>query len=883
MLPKPNILLLLCTCIGVWTATAGSTPPDPGSASSLRITSMSCDHAVDPIAVDHPTPTLGWRSASTRRGARQSAYRILVSRDVRSLQRGIGDLWDSGKRVSDNSTNVVYAGVPLAAGERCYWKVRVWDDVGRASAWSTPGYWQIGLLEPSDWHAQWISACPEETSAAPVFRREFTLTARVTRATAYVYGLGWYELFLNGQKVGDHVLAPANSHYDRLNLYDSYDVTSLLRMRGNAVGIMLGGGYDSSYSRWGWKWEGSKRCIVEIHVELEDGSRQKILSDDQWRCHAGPITACGIYAGETYDARNELDGWDTYGCDDRAWRPVQVTASPGGRLVASTLPPLRVTQTITPVSITEPRPGVYVADMGQNFAGWARIHMRGERGDTVRLHYSELIDSTGMIDPWTNRIARATEVYVFKGRGMETYEPRFTYHGFRFVEITGPRRKPTPAMVEGRVVHADLGSEGSFACSDTMLNRVARNFRWGMTSNFMSFPTDCPMRNERTPCSMDSRVYEEAAMYLFPMYRYYRTWLRNSRGVFGNPDWDGDQVLLPWRLFACYGDTAILRENYTTMRTYVDTIALRTPDLIYRGGYGDWCAPNEGTWPTFFRSVAAVNTALFFQCAETVAKTAAVLGDTSAAHRYARLADAIRSAYNAAFYHPDANAYGDGSQTEDIMPLALGIVTPDNATNVAAHLARTIVLDKDGHLDTGITGTTSIGDVLCDHGYGDLAVRVYTNETYPGFGHQIRLGATTTWEQWSPTGEMHSHNHAMFSGAYATLFSRFGGVRAAAPGYERFIVQPATFTTLTRASVVIETIRGRIRSSWRREGEAYALEVEVPVGSRAEVHVPIAGRGNVSESGKPAAQAPGVTFLRRDATGAVYNVGGGVYRFVARP
>ena len=272
--------------------------------------------------------------------------------------------------------------------------------------------------------------------------------------------------------------------------------------------------------------------------------------------------------------------------------------------------------------------------MGQNFAGWVRIRMQGQRGDSVRLHYSELIDSTGMIDPWTNRLARATDIYVFKGNGIESYEPRFTYHGFRYVEITGPRNKPTAAMVEGRVVHADFASEGSFACSDAMLNRVAQNFRWSMTSNFMSFPTDCPMRNERTPCSMDSRVYEEGAMYLFPMYRYYRTWLRNSRGVYGNPDWDGDQVLLPWRLYDCYGDTAILRENYDGMRAYVDTITHRTPDLIYRDGYGDWCAPNQGTWESYFSNVAAVNTAVFFQCAEIVANAASVLNDGPAVEQY---------------------------------------------------------------------------------------------------------------------------------------------------------------------------------------------------------------------------------------------------------
>ena len=341
------------------------------------------------------------------------------------------------------------------------------------------------------------------------------MSGEIKSATAYIYGLGWYELYLNGVKVGDQVLAPPNSHYDRVNLYDTFDVTELLRQKGNAVGVMLGGGYDSTYSKWGWKWLKSKRFILQIRIDLADGTQQEIISDANWRSHEGPITACGIYSGEIYDGRKEQHGWSSFGFDDKDWSPVIITESPGGRLLANTMPMLRVMQTISPVNITEPRPGIFVADMGQNFAGWARIQMKGQQGDSVKLHYSELVDSTGMIDPWTNRRARATDIYIFKGKGTEVYEPQFTYHGFRYVEITGLEKKPTAKMIKGRVVHADFASEGSFICSDAMLNRVAQNFLWSMKSNFMSIPTDCPMRDERTPCAMDSRVYEEGAMYIF--------------------------------------------------------------------------------------------------------------------------------------------------------------------------------------------------------------------------------------------------------------------------------------------------------------------------------------------------------------------------------
>jgi alpha-L-rhamnosidase len=880
MIPYMKHGALVCALL---IATAPAHPGTTGEAPSpLRITDMYCDHAIDPPALDSPRPTLGWTLVAKERGSRQTACRILVSRDVSTLKGGIGDLWDSGRIPTDNSINVVYGGTPLASGGQCFWQVRVWDEVGRPSAWSPPARIQVGLLDPSDWHGEWLSAAPAETSAAPLFRSTFSLPTKVRRATAYIYGLGWYELYLNGTRVGDQVLAPANSHYDRVNLYDTYDVTSLLREQGNAAGVILGGGYDTSYSRWGWKWDRAKRFILQIAIELEDGSRREIVSDGQWRCHESPITACGIYGGETYDARKELDGWSTIGFDDRNWSPVTITDPPGGRLVANTMPPLRVVKSLSPVAITQPRPGVYVVDMGQNFAGWSRIQLSGQRGDTVRMHYSELIDPTGMIDPWTSRRARATDIYVLKGAGTELYEPRFTYHGFRYIEITGLRQPPAAGSVEGRVVHAAFGAMGSFATSDEMLGRVASNFRWGMTSNFMSIPTDCAMRDERTPCSMDSRVYEEGAMYFFPMYRYYRKWVRDTRGGRGNPDWDGDQVVLPWRLYMVYGDASILRENYVWMKAYVDTVRNRTSDLIYRDGYGDWCAPNQGTWPTFFRSVAAVNTATFFECARTVANTADVLSDGPAATRYRLLADSIRTAYNAAFFHPKENSYADGSQTEDIMPLALGIVPAGRKDKVAAHLAHTIVKEKDGHLDTGINGTRHIGDVLCDNGYADLALQVFTRRTYPGFGHQVLLGATTTWEQWNAKGEMHSHNHAMFSGAAATLFSRFGGVQQLEPGFRRFVVRPAAFDSLKSASVRVQTERGQVVSSWQRKGSVFTLTVEVPVGTQAEVHVPASRAAAVFENGKRAQNAPGVKYIGRRDQREVFSVGSGAYSFTVK-
>lgn len=851
------------------------------AVSSVRIVAVYCDHMTDPLAVETSAPKLRWVLDSKERGARQTAYQIIVSRNPHSLAKNIGDLWDTGKVPGDDNTGVRYSGAALTSADRCWWKVRVWDGHNRVSAWSKPAKWEVGFLSAADWHGKWIAQSAAE-DAAPLFRREFKLNGKVQQARLRIYGLGWYEAFLNGNKVGDHVLAPANSHYDLVNLYDTYDVTSLLTEGSNAIGVMLGGGYNAGYSQWGWKWEKSKRFILQLWIEMTDGSIQEIVSDKNWRTASGPITYCDIYNGERYDSRLQRPGWCNSGYDDKTWSPAQPTDAPGGRLLPSTMPPVRMKQTLQPIAITKINESTYVVDMGQNFAGWVRMSVAGARGDSVVLRYSELVDANGRLDPWSNRKARATDVYIFKGTGTEVYEPRFTYHGFRYVEVSGLRQPLTRKMIQGRVVHADLQHTGSFVCSNRLLNRVVENFRWSMLSNFMSIPTDCAARDERTPCAMDSRVVEEGAMYLFPMYRYYAKWLRDNAGGTGNPDWSGDFVLLAQRLYDWYGDASVLEEHLPSMKNYVDLLRTRVVDLIYKDGFGDWCAPNVGTWESYFSNVAPVNTALFQQCAAAVAAAAGVLQDSTAMLRYHDLADSVRHAYNQTFFHENLNTYGNGTQTEDILPLAFSFVAKDKERQVADHLVHTILKDKQGHLDTGITGTRYIGDVLCDAGYANIAFQVLTQRTYPGYGHQIDSGATTTWEQWHAKGGMNSHNHAMFSGPMATLFSRFGGIRPMAPGFRRLLIKPALTDSLTWVRTSIETVRGAVSVQWRREFDQLHLDVHIPPGAEAEIHLPSLLAPEVLESRVPAGKAPHVLYSGRCDAAEVFLMGSGDFHFTGK-
>ncbi|HZG76362.1 MAG TPA: family 78 glycoside hydrolase catalytic domain, partial [Paenibacillus sp.] len=567
-----------------------------------------------------------------------------------------------------------------------------------------------------------VSRCETPVSVdSPLFRKAFDLPGEAKRAIARVYAVGWYEVSVNGRKVDDRVLAPANTPYERRMLYDVYDVTSALRSGGNAIGLWLGNGYNLNYSRWGWKWKRNKAAILQLDVELVDGSLLRIVTDETWRTTDSPVLANDIYDGETFDARRLQPGWDTAGFDDAAWQAAAAAVPPEGSLEPNPQPPVRSFEPLEPTRVLRPRAGVVVYDFGQNIAGWASVRVEGPAGSRLTLKYSELADASGNLDPWTNRNAKATDVYILGGGGVEDYEPKFTYHGFRYVEATGDVE---PIAVRAVPIHADVRETGRFECSDPLLNRIQSNLRWSILNNLVTIPTDCCQRDERTPCMMDSAVVEEAAIHNFDMHRYYRKWLGDIEDSFSNPDWSGDKVTLPWHLYWYYGDEEALRTHYDAMRGYVDHLAAKWPEGIVTEGFGDWCAPNEDGWEAYFREVDIVNTALYYQQATVVSEAANVLGRPEEKRRYAELAESVKRAFHERYYDGDGT-YGSGSQTAQLLPLALGLTPREAAPAVAGKLAEAIAA-KGNHLDTGIYGTRYLLDVLTDTGYADLAYEVLT-------------------------------------------------------------------------------------------------------------------------------------------------------------
>ena len=695
---------------------------------------------------------------------------------------------------------------------------------------------------------------------APRVRCTFALKNRTIRhAFASVCGLGFYELWLNGRKADPtRVLAPGWTQPGRASLFDTYDVTALLKSgAANTVGCWLAAGDSDDFSRYAWHWLKTKRAIVHLAVTYADGTRDVVVSGGGWETtQASEVTRASIYNGETVDASRADPAWCTPEGARTGWTPVRVLpAQEAGQLRANDAPPVRISDPRKPVKISQTKPGVFVADFGQNRAGFISVRVKGPKGTRIRVHTSELLGKDGAIDPWTNGIAESTDEFILAGTGeAETFTPRFTYHGFRYAEITGwPSASsegapavgaqkegdgPTADDLVAWAVSADVESAGDFACGDPTLEKFVNAAKWSMRSNFVSYPTDCCMRGERTPCQMDSQAYEDAALQAFGMARFYEKWLDDIGGGRGNPDWTGDSATLPWRLYWATGDRRVLVDRYADMAGQVDADAKKWPDLVCPTGFGDWCAPNDGTWKGYFNDVEIVNSAIFCQMCGIVAETAQILGRDDDAARYRGLEARAKAAFQAKFFHADTATYGDGSQTTAVLPLAFGIVPESFRAVVAARLLERIRGRDGSKVDVGIYGMRYLGDVLGDLGEADLFVHLMTQSEFPGFGFMFANGATTLWEQWTYRSGMNTHNHAMFSGAFHSLMTRLAGIRAAKPGYAEVEIRPLFPKSLAWVRAHRDTPRGRVSASWRREGDRVVLDAEIPPFTPATLVLP---------------------------------------------
>jgi alpha-L-rhamnosidase len=854
------------------------------------------------LGIDVRSPRFAWVLDHTARGQKQTAYQILVATRPETLAQDKGDQWDSGKVASDDSTQVAYNGKPLQSGTTYYWKVRTWDKDGNVSPYSPPALFEMGLLSADEWKAQWIAG-------SNLLRKEFPVSGKVVRARVYVTALGYYELRFNGEKVGPNVLDPAWTTYDKRLLYTTYDITSQLRPGSNAVGVMLGNGWAVPPKRYGPPIVtpySSPALLLQLQVELEGGKQLTIVSDTSWKTAPGPITSDSIYDGETYDARLEIPGWDEPGFNDSAWQAAQAAKSPGGVLSAQMMPPIRVVDTLVPVGMTNPRPGVYVYDMGQNFSGWAQLRVSGPRGTVVTMRFAELVYPDGMINRETIRRAKARDTYTLRGEGGETYEPRFTYHGFRYVELTGFPGTPSLDTLRGRLVHTAVEPTGSFAAANPVLNGIQKIIRWGQRTNLHSVPTDCAQRDERMGWLGDAQVTAEEAMLNFDMAAFYTNFIRDIRDVQGpdgsvtdtvphkygrrpaDPAWGTAYPLICWYMYEQYGDRRILEENYDGLKKYVEFLRSKAPDNVLRySNYGDWVAventPGE-----------LVSDAYYYHDVQLLSKIAGLLGKSADAQTYAQLAAQIKDAFHREFYNAKSGAYANGTQTANTLPLFLDLVPEDQRSRVMRSLTEDIVYGHNTHLTTGFIGVRYLLPLLTRAGRSDLAYELATQTTYPSWGYMIASGATTLWELWqNKTGpSMNSHNHPMLGSVGAWFYQALAGIKVGrdGPGYRQIRIEPQIARDLAWASGTVETVRGTVSSAWSHFPGAISLDVTIPVNSQARIVIPTEaeatevvvreGEQVVWDKGQYVPGVPGVIGASQERDGSiVVEVGSGRYSF----
>jgi alpha-L-rhamnosidase len=808
-------------------------------------------------------------------------------------------------------------GEPLTVATSTEWK----STEHESQSWEQPGFSDGGWARATDIGAYgsepWgqVGFVEERALPARMLRKEFEIRGAVKQASAYVSGLGLSELYLNGTKVGDHVLSPGLTDYRKRVLYVTYDVTADLIQGRNALGLILGNG-----RYWAPRADvpiaslsfGYPKALCQIDVEYADGRKETIATDTSWKLtRDGPIRANNEYDGETYDARRELPGWAKAGFDDSKWEPSQAVATPAGRLEAEMAEPIRVVKTIKPVKVTEPKPGVYVFDMGQNMVGWCRLRVAGPRGTEVTLRHSETLQRDGTLYLDNLRSARALDQYFLKGGGAESWEPRFTYHGFRYVEVRGYPGKPPLMALEGRVVHDDMRHIADFRSSNDLLNQLHHNIVWGVRGNYRSIPTDCPQRDERQGWLGDRSMVSRSESYLFDIAAFYTKWhhdLEDSQNQAGSiPDvspaywklyteditWPSTFIFVPGMLLEQYGDTRVVVRAYPAMRKWFEHMRSFVKDgLIAKDTYGDWCVPPENPKlvhsqdPARRTDKTLIATAYFQYLVQILAGYARIAGRGQDVAEYEDLAQQMRTSFERKFFEAGRATYGNGSQTSMLLPLALGITPDEHRTAVVASLTRKIEEESNGHIGVGLIGAQWLMRTLSDNGKADVAMQIATQRDYPGWGYMVENGATTVWELWNgDTADpaMNSGNHVMQIGDLGIwLYAYLGGIRPdpEQPGFRRAVIHPVVPSSLQSVHASHESMHGRFVTDWKRTGGQLALRVSVPPNTTAVVYVPT--KGAVTESGKPAESAEGVKFLRREGEAAVYEVASGDYDFESR-
>ncbi|MBD2862679.1 family 78 glycoside hydrolase catalytic domain [Paenibacillus oceani] len=1050
---------------------------------AMAACSLKTEFLDRPLGIGKKMPRLGWELQADGRSRTQTGYRIIVSSSVAGVEKGEGEMWDSGRVENSRMSSIAYEGKPLSSGGRYYWRVKVWDERNRESPWSEPSYWSMGLLDEEDWQAKWIGprpgellvpdldqakwiglrALPADTPAgekktyfrrlfelpkerkrhramllfsaetkpflyvngrlihsraalgfrklvlldlteeladgrnvlavsvenparltetggacigtlllvgpdgktrlldtdgtwkatfAPncsgwntadyddsgwpaaaelaaagerpwdspfilprkeidswrndvyYARKEFAADRPVRRATLYASALGVYAPRLNGVPIGCDVLAPGWTDYDKRVMYQTYDVTPLIRGGRNTLASVVGEGwYAGNIGPFENAHYGTiPRLLMQLHIEFEDDSEQLVITDGTWKTSRGPIEYADLVHGEIYDARKEMPGWDEAGFADDGWEPVEEWGVEPEKLTAQIGPGVRIVEDISPVSVLKHRSGSHIIDLGQNISGWIKIRASGPAGTRIKMRFAEMLQEDGAVYTENLRNAKQTDLFILKGEGEETYEPTFTFHGFRYVEISGIEKLDAD-QVTGRVVHSAMPPTGTLHTSDPLLNRLYANIVWGQRDNFLSVPTDCPQRDERLGWLGDAQIFAGTASYNMDVRGFFEKWMIDvsdaqlDSGAYpdiapnvggylraGTAAWADAGIIIPWTMYLMYGDRNMIEVQYSSMQRYMAFLERESPSGVRPAeGYGDWLSIGEDT-P---KDVLA--TAYYAYCASLMEKTAMALARPADARRYGELFRHVRAAFNKRFVTSDGKIAGN-TQTGYVLALHMKLLEPDMACKALAHLLDNIGRNG-GHLSTGFVGVGYLLPVLTDAGEAEAAYKLLHNRTFPSWLYSVLQGATTIWERWDgwtaekgfQTPAMNSFNHYSLGSVGEWMYRHMAGIvpDETEPGFAKFRIRPHPGGELDFVRAEYASVSGRIVSAWSIRDRKLVLDVSIPANTVAEVHVPADDEAAVYEGNVPASQAEGVDFVRRSGEYCVYRVGSGDYTFAA--
>ncbi|WP_205461960.1 glycoside hydrolase family 78 protein [Mangrovibacterium lignilyticum] len=847
-----------------------------------EVSGLVCEYHNTPIGLDVQKPRLSWQLQSDDTDVMQTAYEIRVTDG--SAKGSL--LWTSGKVNSDQSVNLVYEGPELKSTQRIYWQVRVWDQKGKASSWSNAAFWEMGLLSPAEWMASWITDAKDKGDAverpSPYLRKEFAAAKKVKSARVYVTALGLYELYLNGQKVSADLFTPGWTSYNKRLQYQTYDVTDLLQVQ-NAIGAILGDGWYRGNIAWkGNNYFGDQLGLLcELRIEYTDGTSEIVKSDDSWKVATGPIVLSDIYNGEIYDAGLEMSGWASSEYDDTKWKQAAVLEHTKETLIAPQGEPVTVCDEITPQKLITTPKGELVFDMGQNLVGWVQLKAEGAKGDTITLKFAEVLDKDGNFYTENLRAAKATDKFILKGEGEESFEPHFTFHGFRYVQLIGYKKEPELSMITGKVIHSDMKSSGSFSCSNPLIDQLQHNIQWGQKGNFLDVPTDCPQRDERLGWTGDAQVFSMTAAFNYNVASFFTKWLGDVaadqlptgavphvipdvlNGEGGSTAWADVSTVIPWNMYLVYGDKRILKRQYASMKAWVDYMhKMAGGDNLWTESwhFGDWLAfaTTNSDYPGATTEKDLIATAYYSYSSGMLAKAARILGKDEDAAKYQKLSDDIKSAFVQEYVTPHGRLVSH-TQTAYSLALSFDLLPDELIPKAAAYLAQDI--KNFGHLTTGFVGTPLLCKSLSDNGYPDLAFMLLNRKEYPSWLYPVTQGATTIWERWDGQKTdgtfqdvgMNSFNHYAYGAIGEWLYSYVAGINVDPqnPGYKHIIFSPHVGGELTKASAEYDSMYGKIKSAWRIEGQDLVYAVSIPANTTATVVLPDAKSEQLLVNSKP--------------------------------